>query len=155
MNVNGPSANEHAHVLTRLCLESIQLLPALIPRHRSVLAAYGSRNSQSDFIVFLKSEAKARLCYSEQWQVWTLVDLGLRLVPMEGREEEGKQREQRSSLPQEFWFGTCGCHTISTEHPILSNVGYEKNMCTSVLSFGCLKGQGYQRLRRALLRCQV
>lgn len=49
------------HVLTRLCV-SIQLLPALIPRHHSVLAAYGSRNSQRDFIVFSEILRQRHVC---------------------------------------------------------------------------------------------
>ena len=57
----GSMQNEHAHVLTRLCV-SIQLLPALIPRHLSVLAAYCSRNDQGDFIVFPATLKQRHIC---------------------------------------------------------------------------------------------
>lgn len=57
----GSMQNEHAHALTRLCV-SIQLLPALIPRHLSVLAAYCSKNDQGDFIVFSAILKQRHIC---------------------------------------------------------------------------------------------
>lgn len=146
----GPMQNEHAHVSTRQCV-SIQLLPALIPWHLSVLAAYGSRNDQSDFILFSEILRQRHICAtlsSGRCGSWLTSDWDWSPWKVE-RMKGGAEGAKVIFTSRVLGLAHVGITPSPTEHPILSKVGYEMNMCTSVLSFGCLKGQGYQRLRKA------
>ena len=145
MNVNGANAKWQAHVSTRQCV-SIQLLPALIPWHLSVLAAYGSRNDQSDFIVFSEILRQKHICAtlsSGRCGSWLTLNWDWSPWKVE-RRKGGAEGAKVIFTSRVLGLAHVGITPSPTEHPILSKVGYEMNMCTSVLSFGCSKGQGYQ-----------